>query len=1159
MPDDLRIRLLTHNVRGLLLADKKKELACHMRRGTIFAACLQETWSEESSTEKVAGVTFVCHKATRKASKGHASGGIAIALGREAVKAWKAANEWSSAYGDRIMAVRLVLPMADSRKPVKIFLACAYAPVSTAADKEHEAFQDSLSACVHACHKDEVLMLGGDFNALPGVRTPGQPRTGKALGPHGIPECNDAGQRLVDWLEVNSLCVLNSYFAKRSYATWFHPGTRQGKQLDLWITKSADLRLVTDTGRRPSEAVDSDHVPVRACMCWRQPVAKSQRRKQSALNRVDWRLLGDKALRTRYNECVAEHHRAHFSSSTSPSPSTYLQPPSSSLDASESPPVPPTSSPAIAQAPQGPGPGQATPAPAAQAGKATSTIMASITHAAEQVLLPASTSSRRKPSPDWFLRRESVLMPLIEDRNAKLALYMSAKTSSTHRAWRKARACLKRAVHEAKRAFIKELADALPADCRDPWLYWNTVREMKRGLDDVQPRTSMRFRKASGDGLCASSEENAEVLSKFLHRVYNRNTRVDRTVLEELAQRPELPSLATDPTEAEIAKLLRKLKKGKAPGASGIPAEAFKAMADHPQALNALRAEMLDFWHSKECAEDWLAGRLRMLPKKGDLTCPSNWRPIMLLEAVVKLAGAVVSDRLMVILEKLGLEEQCGFMKRRGTSDGGFVLKVALQKRREHGLDTWVLFVDLVKAFDSIDRHLLYDILLRFGAPRHLVDKVRMLHSNVSATFSIEDVERVVTSEVGVKQGDTLAPVLFLFVMQAAFETLLPKMKEAGINAPEFLTKMDDVTHGRRAGSGLPGVLRFALPWLLYADDSAIPFTSRADLVRGARLLNEHLSRFGLVMHRGVRADDGSVQAESKTLAMHVPTRGHDPTEDETSPFTVDDEGGIVTFTDTFRYLGCVLANDTSDDLDIRQRLRSAAAAMGQLKQTLFCSKFALKALDDRTKGKLYEALVLGILLYGCESWALTTTTRQKLNKFHNSCVRYLCGARRPSPRQLARGRPSMASLYDQLGVQNMDYYLNTRYIRWAGHVARMSPSRLPRRMLTAWVDNPRPRGKSCNGYGHWLEKELNAAGVCTETRALAMGNYPSWVLQAQDRATWRRVSTSNRVRYSSSNKVLSTSSSESGSDYAAGARPTGPTAVCTRVLRSHGRRENIT
>jgi len=77
-----------------------------------------------------------------------------------------------------------------------------------------------------------------------------------------------------------------------------------------------------------------------------------------------------------------------------------------------------------------------------------------------------------------------------------------------------------------------------------------------------------------------------------------------------------------------------------------------------------------------------------------------------------------------------------------------------------------------------------------------------------------------------------------------------------------------------------------------------------------------------------------------------------------------------------------------------------------------------------------------------------------------------------------------------------MEYYLNTRYLRWAGHVARMPSGRLPRRMLTAWVDNT--RGKCCYGDGHWLAKELNVAGICTEKRALATDICTSWVQQAQ-------------------------------------------------------------
>ena len=75
----------------------------------------------------------------------------------------------------------------------------------------------------------------------------------------------------------------------------------------------------------------------------------------------------------------------------------------------------------------------------------------------------------------------------------------------------------------------------------------------------------------------------------------------------------------------------------------------------------------------------------------------------MLMEAAPKLVSSIIVSRInKFILVKEWLEEQNDFMPNRGCRDGISSLKLALQKRREHGLDTWAVFVDLVKAFDSV-------------------------------------------------------------------------------------------------------------------------------------------------------------------------------------------------------------------------------------------------------------------------------------------------------------------------------------------------------------------------------------------------------------------------------------------------------------------------
>jgi len=54
------------------------------------------------------------------------------------------------------------------------------------------------------------------------------------------------------------------------------------------------------------------------------------------------------------------------------------------------------------------------------------------------------------------------------------------------------------------------------------------------------------------------------------------------------------------------------------------------------------------------------------------------------------------------------------------------------------------------------------------------------------------------------------------------------------------------------------------------------------------------------------------------------------------------------------------------------------------------------------SEGKLYRCLVLGVLLYGCESWVLTSKLRQRLSAFHKRCVR-----------AMARKKPLRASSSD--------------------------------------------------------------------------------------------------------------------------------------------------
>ena len=182
-------------------------------------------------------------------------------------------------------------------------------------------------------------------------------------------------------------------------------------------------------------------------------------------------------------------------------------------------------------------------------------------------------------------------------------------------------------------------------------------------------------------------------------------------------------------------------------------------------------------------------------------------------------------------------------------------------------------------------------------------------------------------------------------------------------------------------------------------------------------------------------------------------------------------------------------------------RIAAAGAVFAQLQQRVFRTDFGNRQLPQRTKGKFYSSFVLSILLYGCESWLLTTPLLNELKKFHHRCVRTMCGVSLCDVRE----HGGHVALFTRLNVPCVERIISNRKLRWAGHVARMDiRDRLPRKLLLAWVkDVSRPRGRVFS-YGHDLSRELKSIGFNLDDRAIRMGVSPNWIDLAQRRDAWR-------------------------------------------------------
>ena len=271
----------------------------------------------------------------------------------------------------------------------------------------------------------------------------------------------------------------------------------------------------------------------------------------------------------------------------------------------------------------------------------------------------------------------------------------------------------------------------------------------------------------------------------------------------------------------------------------------------------------------------------------------------------------------------------------------------------------------------------------------------------------------------------------------------------------------------------------------LDADDAGLVVGSRQELEACVPVLHAHLKRFGMLMHVG------SAAKKSKTEAMFCPRPGQAYDDADTSDVTADDVGGVVSFTASFKYLGSLIDNCLRDNADVHDRVKSAAAAFGALRESVFGSK----RIKLATKKTVYLTLVVNILLYGSECWCLTEALLHRLRVFHHHCVRVMLGVRRSA---VWRCRIKTAKLLEEMKMETVDHYISLRKLRWAGHIARMAQDRAPRKFLTSWIRRPRPHGRPQFTFGHSLNKTLKRAGISAD--------FKEWTELAQDRAGWQKL-----------------------------------------------------
>jgi hypothetical protein len=486
---------------------------------------------------------------------------------------------------------------------------------------------------------------------------------------------------------------------------------------------------------------------------------------------------------------------------------------------------------------------------------------------------------------------------------------------------------------------------------------------------------------------------------------------------------------------------------------------------------------------------------LKILPKKGDLSNPNKHRGIALQEVMSKIVSCMINHRLSRYLESFAREEQNGFRPGRGTADGNATLKMTLQTLREHGKDAYVLFLDLVKAFDTVNREMLIQILEKYGVPRTISKIIRKLYTDVFIEFNFEGIKKAFESKSGVKQGDVLAPTLFLYVMQAVFDSL---DRIWSIKMPELRWR-PPTSEGEPRGQLTSANWRnkgdtFSIRDILYADDAAGIFLTRSDLFDASELICGHFGKFGLTVHTGTTSKRPN--SESKTVAMFFKGAGSNTAQDQATADLELSNDRFIPFVDEFCYLGCFITPDLTDDREIRHRLRLAKGAKARLDKPILRNQ----RLSMKTKMTAVRNLVLSLLLYDSENWAATRDHYKELEVFYNDCLRASLNTNRYMAHFI--GHKTKEDLRTECEVHSLETSIHLRRARWLEKIARMPTDRPQRKLITAWINSPRPTGRPQTTTRATFAKTLgNLFDI-----ELFNGDLATWVPTARQPAVWGKL-----------------------------------------------------
>jgi len=410
----------------------------------------------------------------------------------------------------------------------------------------------------------------------------------------------------------------------------------------------------------------------------------------------------------------------------------------------------------------------------------------------------------------------------------------------------------------------------------------------------------------------------------------------DNTPYIENANSLKLELLNDNFTIDEISRTIEQLKNNKSPGLDSIPSEFLKLCKD--ELIGVLTDSLNYIIEQRDFPDVWAEGLRTPVFKCGKLDVSENYRGITVLSVFAKIFETAVNNRLIFVGDAFEETDEFngGFLKGSRTTDNIFILQGLINKQMFLGKPLFLCMVDFSKAFDLINRHILFYKLTKHGYHGRIIDTLRSLYRKTLFRVKCNGMlSSPVLDQLGVNQGGNASPTLFRAYVADIGEYL---EKHTGLCVSDTI-----------------------MAHLLWADDLVLISDSEQGIQKQLDGLLRYCSNNLMIVN------------EIKTKVLAFGTR---------DKIKVYFQGKPIEQVQSYKYLGNILTSVYSATGDIFSKNYDYLS--GQARKAIFSIQKRTKALGPlppRIQIHLYNSLIRPILLYGSDVWGVRADANKSTEK----------------------------------------------------------------------------------------------------------------------------------------------------------------------------------